>query len=85
MAEDRSSQFAQDSLQAAMSKLHEDRENANFTLVCGDHTFKAHAFILSARSPFFKTALESQLIEKKEKTMEIYECSPEVLTEAVFR
>ena len=83
MAHNRSSQYAQDSLQAAMAKLHEDRENADFTLVCGDQTFKAHSFILSARSPFFKTALESQLMEKKEKTMEIHECSPEVLTEVI--
>ena len=83
MAHNRNSQSAQDSLQAAMARLHEDRENADFTLVCGDHTFKAHSFILSARSPFFKTALESQLMEKKEKTMEIHECSPEVLTEVI--
>ena len=76
-------QFAKDSLKEAIARLHKERETADFTLVCGEETFRVHSFILKARSAFFRTALEAPMVEKRKWSMDIQECSPQVLSEVI--
>ena len=63
-----------------------DKEKGDFKLICQGKVFMAHSFILSERSGYFKTALETNVGEVK-KEMDINavveECIPEVLSCAI--
>ena len=63
-----------------------DKEKGDFKLICQGKVFTAHSFILSERSGYFKTALETNVGEVK-KEMDINavveECIPEVLSCAI--
>ena len=59
-----------------------DKEERDYKLTCQGEVFMVHSFILSTRSEFFKTALETDVGEKKMElniNSVVLECSPEVL------
>merc|ERR1712192_250422 len=65
-------------------KLREslDKEERDYKLTCLGEVFMVHSFILTTRSEFFKTALETDVGEKKKElnvNSIVEDCSPEVL------
>ena len=52
-------------LELAMAALSVDSDTADFRVVVGEHTIHAHKLILAARSPFFKTAMNTAVEEEK--------------------
>jgi len=56
-------------LQAAMASLNREDESTDLSVVVGDVTLKAHGIILAARSPFFKTAINTAVGERKGEVM----------------
>jgi len=54
-------------------------QDADFTLYCQGTTILAHSFLLASTSEYFEMALSNDWLEKKEKKMELKECSAEVL------
>jgi len=58
-------------------------QDADFTLYCQGTTILAHSFLLASTSEYFEMALSNDWLEKKEKKMELKECSAEVLHVAV--
>ena len=70
--------------QCLAQKLREslDKEERDYKLTCQGEVFMVHSFILTTRSEFFKTALETDVGEKKKElniNSIVEECSPEVL------
>jgi len=72
-----------------LAKLFENSESADVALHCAGQVIKAHSVILAMRSPYFKTALNTdvgsnnQSSRKRTKgiqNLEVKECSPEVLS-----
>ena len=62
------------------------KERGDFKLICQGEVFMAHKFILSLRSEYFKTFLETGVgEEKKEMNVNavVEECTPEVLSCAI--
>ena len=62
------------------------KEKGDFKLICQGEVFMAHKFILSLRSEYFKTFLETGVgEEKKEMNVNavVEECTPEVLSCAI--
>jgi len=58
-------------------------QDADFTLYCQGTTILAHSFLLASTSEYFEMALSNDWLEKKEKKMELKECSAEALHAAV--
>jgi len=63
--------------------LVDNPETTDFTVVYGDLIMELHSYVLAIGSPFFKTALASPMVEKVKRKIEIKDCSPEVLVQAV--
>ena len=52
------------SLLTAMSRLLEDTDTADFTIMCGGKEWRVHSNILAIRSPFFRAAIATNMAEK---------------------
>jgi len=75
--------FANSQVTMCMGELHKNKEDTgDFSLTCQGEVIKAHSFILSTGSEFFKAGL-STTIEDNSKTMEVKGFSFEVLSTAV--
>ena len=48
---------------------------------CGDQTFDAHKFILSARSPVLSRMLQAEMREKRSGIVDLEDASPEMVSE----
>lgn len=67
-----------------LAALHIRRDkDADFTLSCQGTNIPAHSFLLASTSEYFEIALSKDWLEKKEKKMDIKECSVSVLHVAV--
>jgi len=67
-----------------LAALHLRRDkDADFTLFCQGATIPVHSFLLASTSEYFEMALSKDWLEKKEKEMELKECSAEALHVAV--
>jgi len=62
--------------------LRRDKD-ADFSLICQDTIIAAHSFLLASTSEYFEMALSKDWMEKKEKRMELKDCSAEALNVAV--
>jgi len=62
--------------------LRRDKE-ADFSLICQDTIIAAHSFLLASTSEYFEMALSKDWMEKKEKKMELKDCSAEALNVVV--
>jgi len=62
-----------------LDQLFSSKMFADFTIRCGDKTFKCHKNILASRSPVFKAMFESKMKENESGSVEIQNISPEVL------
>ena len=59
-----------------------DKEQRDYKLTCQGKVFMVHSFILTTRSDYFKTTLETDVGEKKKEldiNSVVEECSPELL------
>merc|ERR1719348_1268040 len=66
-----------------LGKLHKAKdETGDFTLTCQEEVIKAHSYILSMGSEFFKTALNTGVGDNS-KTIDVKDFSPKVLSTAV--
>merc|ERR1719348_454625 len=75
--------FANCHLAMCVGELHKMKEETgDFTLTCQGKVIKAHSYILSVGSEFFKTALNTGVGDNS-KTMEVKDFSFEVLSTAV--
>jgi len=73
--------------------LFENSESADVALNCAGQVIKAHSVILAMRSPYFKTALNTDVgsnnqssrkrIKGIQNQLEVKECSPEVLSTTI--
>ena len=63
--------------------LVDNPETTDFTVIYGDLIMELHSYVLAIGSPFFKTSLASPMVEKVKRKIEIKDCSPEVLVQAV--
>jgi len=67
-----------------LAALHLRRDqDADFTLSCQGTNIPAHSFLLASTSEYFEMALSRDWLEKKEKKMELKDCSVEALHVAV--
>jgi len=76
-----------------LAELFENSESADVALLCAGQVIKAHSVILAMRSPYFKTAFntdvgsDNQSSRKRAKgiqnQLEVKECSPEVLSTTI--
>ena len=57
------------------------KELSDIQIKCQDKTFDAHQLILSARSPVFKRMLESDMVEKKSRVIEIKQLNSDIVQE----
>ena len=48
---------------------------------CGDSTYEANKFLLTARSEIFKSMFTTEMIEKQTNVVNIEDLEPEVLAE----
>jgi len=64
-----------------LAELFENSESADVALHCAGQVIKAHSVILAMRSPYFKTALNSDVGSNNQ--LEVKECSPEVLSTTI--
>jgi len=63
-----------------LAALHLRRDkDADFTISCQGNNIAAHSFLLASTSEYFEIALSKDWMEKKEKKMEIKDCSVEAL------
>jgi len=75
--------FATSHLATCAGELYKSKDaTGDFTLTCQGKVIKAHSFILSMGSEYFKTALNTAVGDNS-KTMEVKEFSYEVLSTAV--
>jgi len=69
---------------ARLSDLHLSRDtDADFSLLCQGNTIAAHSFILAAASKYFEMLMSKDWMEKKEKRIELKDCSSKALEVAV--
>jgi len=67
-----------------LAALHLRRDkDADFTLSCQGTTIAAHSFLLASMSEYFEAALSKDWMEKKERKMEVKDCSVGALNVAV--
>ena len=57
------------------------KEMSDVQIKCGDQTFDAHQFVLSARSPVFSRMLQSEMKEKTSGRVILRDTSPDVVSE----
>ena len=57
------------------------KELSDLQIKCQDKTFDAHQVILSARSPVFKRMLESDMVEKNSRVVEIKQLNSNIVEE----
>merc|ERR1719186_2477811 len=70
-------------LLAAMAQLLHDSDTADFTLTCGEEEWQLHSPILAIRSDFFRAAILTNMVEKREMRMEIKELDPEAMQQVI--
>merc|ERR1712013_787354 len=76
--------FALSRLGSHLEALHKTKqETGDFDLTCQGKVVKAHSFILSMRSEYFKTAMNTAVGNSNKKTLEVVEFSYEVLSTGV--
>merc|ERR1719186_278780 len=68
---------------SAMSNLLQDKDTADFTVVCGDKDWRLHSLILATRSPFFKAAIYNDTKERVEKRIVIHDMDSMVMQQVV--
>jgi len=76
-----------------LAELFENSESADVALLCAGQVIKAHSVILAMRSPYFKTALNTDVGSNNQSSrkrakgiqnqLEVKECSPEVLSTTI--
>jgi len=71
--------IAASELMTRIAELGQNRANADVTLNCEGITIKAHSFILELRSDYFKTALNTNVGDRR-NSVEVHECSHRVLS-----
>lgn len=64
-----------------LKEFYLSKELSDVQIKCGDQTFDAHQFILSARSPVFRRMLQTEMKEKKTGVVNLEGTSPEVVSE----
>ena len=64
-------------------QLFLSKELSDIQIKCGDQTFDAHQLVLSARSPVFKTMLQTEMKEKKTGLIEIKDFDPNIIQEVL--
>lgn len=62
------------------SKLYDDKDSADFTLISGNQQFKVHKNILMARSPVFNAMFKNVIKEAPPNTLTLQEIEPEAVT-----
>ena len=71
--------MATTSLVSAMSKLIKDSDLADLTVTCSDKKWMLHSPILAIRSPFFKAAISTKMVEKLEMKIDIKDFDPKAI------
>jgi len=76
-----------------LAEFFENSESADVALNCAGQVIKAHSVILAMRSPYFKTALNTDVGSNNQSSrkrtkgiqnqLEVKECSPEVLSTTI--
>jgi len=64
-------------------KLFLSKEMSDVQIKCGDQTFDAHQVILSARSPVFRTMLQTEMKERRTGLIEIKDLDPIIIREVL--
>ena len=65
------------------NQLFLSKEMSDVQIKCGDQTFDAHQVILSARSPVFRTMLQTEMKERRTGLIEIKELNPNIILEVL--
>ena len=66
-----------------LAMLVSDSETSDLTLVCGEERRRVHSFLLTNRSPYFRASLAFVESSEGRREIEVKDCTPEVLTQAV--
>ena len=64
-----------------LTDLYLSKEMSDVQIKCGNQTFDAHKFILSARSPVFSRMLQSEMKEKGSGLVDLGDASPNMVSE----
>ena len=70
-------------LAAALSTLVKEPDLADCMVICGIKTWKLHSNILSVRSPYFKTIIKNNIMEKLEMKFDIKDFDSETMDEII--
>jgi len=71
--------YHQKQLSQDLSRLYNTKDNSDITITCGGKIFACHKIILASRSPVFKKMFESDMLEKRTRSVDIKNMTPEVL------
>ena len=82
-ANDSPANFSTASLISAMQRLMLDPDLADLTVTCGDREWKVHSVLLAVRSPFFKAAVTTNMMEKLEMKVDVKEFDPNAMDEVI--
>ena len=82
-ANDSTTNITTASLTSAMHRLMLDPDLADLTVTCGDKEWKVHSVLLAARSPFFKTAVTTNMVEKLDMKIDIKEFDPNAMEQVI--
>ena len=64
-----------------LTEFYLSKEMSDVQIKCGNQTFDAHKFILSARSPVFSRMLQSEMKEKRSGLVDLGDASPDMVSE----
>ena len=64
-----------------LKEFYLSKEMSDVQIKCGDQTFDAHQFILSARSPVFRRMFQTEMKEKNTGLVDLGDSSPEIISE----
>ena len=82
-ANDSPTNFSTASVTSAMQRLMLDSDLADLTVTCGNREWKVHSTILAIRSPFFKAAVTTNMVEKLEMNIDIKVFDPNAMEEVI--
>jgi len=68
---------------STLHRLHDAREEGDYTLSCRGTTLRAHSYILAASTVYFERALATEVGEGGRLGMEVGDCEPATLAAAV--
>ncbi len=70
-----------DNIRQQLKTVFDEKTLSDISIECGGEVFQAHRIILASQSPVFKRMLETDMKEKQEKEITIYDLDKEVVSD----